>query len=418
MANNKVTDFVKSFFIWFCVFYVLLAVTEYFMGSKEKDTQGLEVSMTALSDEVVLGNLAEFTIENYLQEPITFTSPCREPGSLSVRRVVNGQKLDIAQFEKCNGRKVDDLSIGAEQSAYFSFKDFNADVFTEEGQYEVEMKFKTSSGEEKVLVENIDFEEPGLFRQLFRALISKPLFNILVYLTDVLPHHSFGWAIVMLTILVRILLYLPNQRAIKSQHELQKLQPKLEEIRAKHGSNQQMMAIKTMELYKTHKINPMSSCLPILLQMPFLLGIYFVVRDGLSPHLDYLLYSFQAGQDLTVVNAQFFGMDLGLLPFWWGLPILVGLTQFVAIKLSFASADKRKKKQEDNNKKKEPGFAEQMQQMQKMMLYVMPVMIGVFTATFPAAVGVYWFTSTLFGIAQQKFLYWQMDRPQVVRVKD
>ena len=421
-SPNKITDFVKSFFLWFCVFYVLLMVTEYFMGPKEKNTQGQEVSMTAISDDVVLGNLAEFTIENYLQEPITFTSPCSEPGSLSVRRVVNGQKLDIAQFEKCNGRKVDSLSIGAGQSTYFAFKDFNADVFTEEGQYEVEMKFKTASGEEKVVVENVGFDEPGLFRQLFRALISKPLFNILVYLTEVLPHHSFGWSIVILTVLVRVLLYLPNQRAIKSQHELQKLQPKLEEVRAKYGNNQQMMAIKTMELYKTHKINPMSSCLPILLQMPFLLGIYFVVRDGLSPHLDFLLYSFNMGTDLAVVNPDFFGMDLGDLPFWWGLPVLVGLTQYIAIKLSFASADKRKKKEVDgkkeHDKKKEPGFAEQMQQMQKMMLYVMPVMIGVFTATFPAAVGVYWFTSTLFGIGQQKFLYWQMDRPQVVRVKD
>lgn len=421
--SSKITDFLKSFLIWFCVFYVLLTVTEHFMGSKKKDTEVATVAVTAIQDDIVLGNLAEFNVENHLSEPIRFTSPCTEPGSLSIRRVVNNQKIDISNFEKCNGRGVPDLLVLPGESAYFAFKDFNEEVFSEEGSYEVEMQFRSEKGDVLTVIETLGFEDPGLFRQLFRALISKPLFNMLVFLTEVLPGHSFGWAVVLLTIFVRILLFLPNQKAIRSQHELQKLQPKMEELRAKYSDNQQMMAMKTMELYKTHKINPMSSCLPILLQMPFLLGIYFVVRDGLSPHLDYLLYAFNMGKDLTVVNPYFFGMDLGHLPLWWGLPVLVGLTQFVAIKFSFASADKRKKqlKKKDSDKKaekkKEPGFADQMQQMQRMMLYVMPFMIGIFTATFPAAVGVYWFTSTLFGIAQQKFLYWQMDRPQVVRVK-
>lgn len=415
--TSKVTDFMKSFLIWFCVFYVLLAITEHFMGPKEKDTEGLEVTISAISDSVVLGNLAEFNIRNHLDEKITFTSPCKDPDSLNIRRIVNNQKVDISGFEKCNGRTVPDLLIMPKESAYFAFKEFNADIFSEEGNYEMEMMFKTEGGEEKSLIQRLEFQSPGLFRQLFRVLISKPLFNILFFLTEILPNNSFGWSIVILTIFVRILLYLPNQRAIKSQHELQKLQPKLEEIKAKHGDNKQMMAMKTMELYKTHKINPMSSCLPILLQMPFLVGIYFVVKDGLSPHLDFLLYSFNQGKDLSIVNPEFLGMDLGKLPLIWGLPILVGLTQFVAIKLSFASAEKRKKKTTKSDNK-QPGFAEQMQQMQKLMLYVMPFMIGIFTATFPAAVGVYWFTSTLFGIAQQKFLYWQMDRPQVVRVKE
>ena len=81
------------------------------------------------------------------------------------------------------------------------------------------------------------------------------------------------------------------------------------------------------------------------------------------------------------------------------------------MKLSFAAVAKKK----GDTEEPQEGLAAQMQQMQKMMLYVMPIMIGVFTFTFPAAVGVYWFTSTVFGVIQQKVLYWQMDKIEVVR---
>ncbi len=415
---KKFNEFIKSFFIWFIVFYLLLLVTDSFFASDKEVQKISEINIVPVSQSIVVGNLAEFTVDNRLSEKISFTSPCEKAGTLNIFRIVNNQQVSISNFEKCDGRTVPNLSIPSNSSAYFAFKDFNADTFSEEGKYQVEMKFSTENGNEMAILSGqVEFEEPGIFRQLFRALISKPLFNLLVFFTKNIPGHSFGWSIIILTVLVRILLFIPNQKAMRSQHELQRLQPKMEELKRKYGKNQQMMALKTMELYKTHKINPMSSCLPILFQMPFLIGIYFVVREGLSPHLDYLLYSFNKGVDLSVVDPIFLTMDLGKLPIWWGLPILVAGVQFMAMKLSFATAEKRKKATKSPTPEPE-GIAGQMQQMQKMMLYFMPVMIGFFTATFPAAVGIYWFTSTVFGVIQQKVLYWQMDKPHVVRVKN
>ena len=179
-----------------------------------------------------------------------------------------------------------------------------------------------------------------------------------------------------------------------------------------------MLAMETMALYKKHKINPMSSCAPMLLQMPFLIGIYLVVKDGLSPHLNHLLYPFHSGVDLSIVDTNFLGLNLEI-PNIWVLPVLVAVAQFIAIKLSMSAAKKQQgpkiveKKKE--TKDKSPDMAEQMEQMQKMMLWMLPLMIGFFTATFPAAVGIYWLTSTVFGIGQQKLVNWQLDKPQVRR---
>jgi YidC/Oxa1 family membrane protein insertase len=188
---------------------------------------------------------------------------------------------------------------------------------------------------------------------------------------------------------------------------MQQLQPKLDELRKKYGKDQQQMAAKTMELYKTHKVSPMSSCWPMLIQLPIMLGVYWIVRDGLSPHLSYLLYSFNENVNLMHFNEMFLGLDLTRRNII-ALPLIVAVAQWGAVKLSMVRAKKRTK---DTGAK----TMGQMEQMNKMMLWVMPAMMGFFTATFPAAVGIYWLTSTIFSIGQQWFVNRQLDRPGVVK---
>ena len=294
------------------------------------------------------------------------------------------------------------------------------DMFSGEGKYIIEMEL--NSGEEIITATSPEFEykEPGAVRKLFRALVSKPLFNTLVLFIKGLPNHSLGWAIVMLTIAVRILLFIPNQKAMKSQREMQKLQPKLQEMKKQYKDNPQVMAMKTMEMYKTHKVNPMASMGPILLQFPILIGTYLIVQQGVSPHQNHLLYSANQGLDLSIVENLFFWMDLTQIDSLYILPVLVAGVQFLTMKLSFAKAkDNTPKKETKSVKKKDtdmPDMADMAQQMQKTMVWMMPIMIGVFTAMFPAGVGVYWFTSTLLGAVQQKLVNWSLDRPQVTRV--
>jgi YidC/Oxa1 family membrane protein insertase len=416
---EKIKEFAKSFLIWFFVFYALLAGYEYFWGEKNKSTQvEPQLIIAPIKDSVVIGNVVQWKITNNLDTPINFSSPCETSGSATIFRIANDQRIDISSeiLKECHEADIPNFTLQPGDDSLFSFRNFNHELFSEAGRYRLELSFDTQ-GETITASSNtvVELENPGIFRQLFRAIVSKPLFNLLVFLTDKLPGHPFGWAIVIMTFLVRLALFLPNQKAMRSQRELQKLQPKLEEIKRQYGKNQQMMAMKTMELYRTHKINPFSSCLPMLLQMPFLIGIYYIIRDGLSPSLSYLFYSFQANVDLTVVNTDFYGLDLSHNgPVY--LAIIVGLAQWGAVKLSLISAKKKQEKATSQTiEKKTQSPLNQMQQMNKIMIWVMPVMIGWFTMSFPAGVGIYWLTSTLFGIFQQKYVNWQLDQPQVKR---
>lgn len=416
---NKGKEFLKSFLIWFLVFYAILAGYEYFWGEKNQppaEPSG-EIILEPVDNDVVIGNLIRWKIVNHTAEEIRFTSPCEAPGTLTVFRIVNDQTVNISDslFENCGKKNIRSFSLQPESETFLELADFSRELFDEEGTYQIQMQVQAGQEESSIIdSQPVELSSPGVFRRLFRTIISKPLFNLLVFLTDKLPGHPFGWAIVILTLLVRLALFVPNQKAMRSQRELQKLQPKIEEIKQKHGKNQQMMAMKTMELYKTHKISPFSSCLPMLLQFPFLIGVYYIVRDGLSPHLSHLLYSFQESVDLTAVNTDFLGLDLANNGKWY-LAVIVGVAQWGAVKLSLYSAKKRQKKSEEVQGEKSAGPAGQMQQMNKIMLWVMPVMIGFFTMSFPAGVGVYWLTSTIFGIVQQKYVNWQLDQPQVTR---
>jgi YidC/Oxa1 family membrane protein insertase len=416
--NEKTSKFFKSFLIWFAVFYLVLLGIEKFWGKEEVETKNPEnaqILLQRVKKSVVIGNLVLFEIENKLDKAITFISPCDNPENLKVLRLVNNQSVDVSgdTFSHCNGKRIDPFTLEPGATHQFSLRDFNLDLFSEEGKYQVEMAFQSGEDMTVVTSDEVKLSNAGAFRLLFRAIVSKPLFNLLVFLTKSLPTHSFGWAIVIMTLIVRLALFLPNQKAMKSQRELQKLQPKLADLKAKHKGNQQMVAMETMKLYKTHKINPMSSCLPMLLQMPFLIGIYYIVREGLSPHLDYLLYGVQGGFDLSVVDSIFFGLNLDL-PGPILLALAVGVAQWGAVKLSLV-AKKRKEKKSDKPVVKQEGMGGQMEQMNKVMLWVMPAMIAFFATSFPAGVSIYWLTSTVCGIFQQKLVNYQLDKPQVVR---
>jgi len=119
----------------------------------------------------------------------------------------------------------------------------------------------------------------------------RPLFNILVFLYNTIPGHDIGVAIIILTALLRFALWPLSQKSIKSQKALQELQPKMNEIKKKYKNNKEKQAQATMEFYKKNKINPLGSCLPMLIQLPILIALYRVLRDTVgSDQLNALYY--------------------------------------------------------------------------------------------------------------------------------
>lgn len=279
-------------------------------------------------------------------------------------------------------------------------------MFSQFGTYEVrlpkEAQLRTASGvivpaEHGTSSARVTLGESGPFTKLFRAFITKPFLNFLIFIASIMPGHSLGIAIIVLTLVVKFLLFIPTQHSLEGQKKMQKAQPLLDEIRRKYKEDPKRMQEETMKIWKEHGINPFQSCLPLLIQMPVLIGVFYVVRDGsvlaLSRHL---IYPFYQHLDWTF-GTTFLGLDLLKSNFLIFSPLLV-ILQFIQMKLTFAAA---KKKRAQSGDKKAPEADKSQQLQQQMMLYGLPLMIGVFAYQFPSAVSLYWGVSTLFAIGQQ-----------------
>lgn len=431
--------FFRSFAMWFLIFFILIQGYNMLFGEDPKE-ETLDVSPSIVEIKPVkksyrTGNLVVFSVHNLSGETLQFDSPCEGEDAEDNMKIyyVTQHREEIIRtdisgdiIENCTAQQIPSWQIGPDERTQISFTHYNHQIFSEEGNYELEIVLANESGEalEPLSSQVVKIKEPNWFIKIFRALVTRPLFNVLVAFTQYMPGHSYGWAIVFLTLLVRLALFIPNQKAMKSQRRIQKIQPQLMEIRKQYKDNPQMQTMKTMELYKTEKVNPFGSILPIFLQMPFLIGIFYLLQDGISPHLSYLLYGFYSHPDLTAGDNIFFGLDLGLGQAGNGsgqivLAVLVALTQFAAVKLSMHQTKKRQAQNPDTTKKenKKDDPAEAMQKAGKMMMYFMPLLVGFFTLSLPAGVGIYWLTSTLFGAGQQQYVNYQLDQPQLKKKK-
>lgn len=224
--------------------------------------------------------------------------------------------------------------------------------------------------------------------QFFNIILYQPLLNLLILLYVYFPGHDFGVAVILLTLILRLILHPSSKKAIISQKALSSLQPKIKEIqsRFKNDKTQQTKAI--MELYKKEKISPMSGCLPILLQLPILIALYQVFLRGFGPEtLGASLYSFVPNP------GEFIPGFLGLINLTepnFPLAILAGALQFFQTKISSGA-------QRDGQKSNKKDFSSMLQ---KQMLYFFPILTVFLVWKFGAIIGLYWIVSTLFAIGE------------------
>jgi len=242
---------------------------------------------------------------------------------------------------------------------------------------------------------------------LWNELFFKPIFNVLILLLTILPGMNLGVAIIALTLIIRTILFFPMRSSLKTQAGMQEIQPKIAELKKKHKDNPQRLSEETMKLYKEHGVNPCGSCLPLLIQMPFLIAVFRVLRLDLSGDVGYLLYPFLSHVDFTQINIHFLWIKDLTESKDIVLALMVGLAQFVSMWLMQANSKKMKEKMSKGKplkKKKNQDVPDQMEMMSKSMTYMMPFMIGYFAYTYPPGLGIYWFVSTVFGIVQQYYL--------------
>jgi len=226
---------------------------------------------------------------------------------------------------------------------------------------------------------------------IFQTLFYQPILNLLVFFYN--TFGDLGIAIIFLTLFIKLLLFPLSKKSIKYQKSTQDLQPKINELKEKYKDDKQTMSAALMNLYKENKVNPFASCLPILIQFPFLIAIFRVFKDGFAQnHLD-LLYPFINNPE--TINTISFGI-LNLSNKSIILAILAGLAQFWQTKMIMV------KKPEV---KAEVSKDEDMSAiMTKQMMYIMPVVTVIMGIGFPAGLTFYWLLTTLFTIAQQKLI--------------
>ena len=287
-------------------------------------------------------------------------------------------------------------SVAAGASVNVDLGPWKYSLFGDYGNYAVQLP----GIEDEESTAEFSIYEAGMMTQIFRTFITKPLLNGLIFVASMTPGYNLGIAIIILTIIVKLILFVPTQHAMEGQRKMQAVQPKMDAMKAKYKDNPKKMQEETMKLWKENKVNPMQSCLPMLIQFPILIGLFFTIRDGsvlaLSEHLLYPVY-----QNLSWdFGTQFLGMDLTL-PNVTVMPILLVVMQFFQMKLSFAA---NKKKEEKSGTKKKKEAASQQEVQQKVMMYGLPLMIGFFAIKFPAAVSLYWAASTVFAVGQQVYV--------------
>ncbi|PLT33249.1 YidC family membrane integrase SpoIIIJ [Bacillus sp. V5-8f] len=186
---------------------------------------------------------------------------------------------------------------------------------------------------------------------------------------------DYGLGIIVVTILIRLVLLPLMIKQTKSSKAMQALQPEMQKLREKYSSKdaatQQKLQQETMALFQKFGVNPLAGCLPLLVQMPILIGFYHAIT-----------------RTREIANHNFLWFDLGNPDPYYILPIIAGITTFIQQKITMVGMDTN------------PQMAAQM----TMMLYVMPIMIVVFAINFPAALSLYWVVGNIFMIVQTYFI--------------
>lgn len=238
---------------------------------------------------------------------------------------------------------------------------------------------------------------------LYNEGIYKPLFNLMVFFYNVIPGHDIGIAIILLTLFVRLLFYPINGKAIESQKKMQEIQPKIKEIQKKYKDDKEKQAKKLMEFYQKNKINPLSGCLPLLIQFPILIALYYVFINGFkdeSLSMIYTSYISNPGH----IDPLFLGF-INLSETNIYLAFIAGGLQYFQTRMMMGNKKEEKKEEESAKKTPEEKTQEFAQNMTKQMIYIMPVMTFVFAMSFPSGLALYWAITTLLAIIQQHIMF-------------
>jgi YidC/Oxa1 family membrane protein insertase len=226
---------------------------------------------------------------------------------------------------------------------------------------------------------------------IFNNFLVEPIYNAFVALFTILPFADAGLAIIIITVLVRLILFPLSKKAVTAQIEMQRIAPELEKIKEKYKGNQEEQAKKTLELYKSRGVNPFAGIGVLIIQLPVVFALYHIFVATSFPAIDMnLLYSFIPAP--SSVSPVFLGMDLTAKSAV--LALLAAIATYFQLKL--ATVPKTK---EPNATK---SFGDDLaKNMQSQMKYFFPPLVFFIAYTISGVVALYWLTTNIFTIGQE-----------------
>ncbi len=203
------------------------------------------------------------------------------------------------------------------------------------------------------------------------SILADPLFWLLTKINDFLG--NWGWSIIMLTLLIKIVFYKLTETQYKSMANLRRLQPKMEALKERYGDDRQKMGQAMMDLYRTEKVNPLAGCIPILIQIPVFIALYWVLVESVEMRqAPFVLWL----NDLTAKDPYFV------------LPVLMGISMYIMQKLSPTPTDP----------------------VQAKVMMSLPFIFTIFFAFFPSGLVLYWFANNLLSILQQWYITRKIEK--------
>lgn len=197
------------------------------------------------------------------------------------------------------------------------------------------------------------------------TFIAKPIFWLMTHIHNIVG--NWGWTIILLTLLIKLVFYKLSEASYKSMANMRKVQPRLVAMKERFGSDRQKMNQAMMKMYKEEKINPLGGCLPILVQIPVFISLYWVLLESV---------------ELRQADWIFWFTDLSAKDPYFVLPLLMGITMFIQQKLNPAPMDP----------------------MQAKIMQALPIVFTVFFAFFPSGLVLYWVVNNTLSIAQQWYI--------------
>ncbi len=230
-----------------------------------------------------------------------------------------------------------------------------------------------------------------MFSYLYNNIVFIPLYNGLIFLMDVIPWIDAGIAVIIFTIIVRLILFPLSKKAIVTQVRMKEIEPELNRLK-KTVTDKQQQALKVMELYKSKKVNPFSSFLVLLIQLPIIFALYSIFyNSGLPVVNSQILYNFIS---VPTINMNFLGLfDISQKSFI--LAIIAAIAQYLQLHFSLAASSTPNQKIESSPQ------MDMMQNMTRNMKYIFPIMVFFISYKISAVIALYWTVSSLFTLGQE-----------------